>query len=55
MDVLQSDYRAKHSETALLNIQSDILSSLNEEGSVVVLLLLGLSTAFNTIGRSFIL
>ena len=38
MDVLQSAYRAKHStETALLKVQSDILSSLDEEGSVFVL------------------
>ena len=34
-------HRAKHStETALLKVQNDILSSLNEEGYVVVLILL---------------
>ena len=56
MDVLQSAYRAKHStETALLKVQSDILSSLDEEGSVVVLVLLDLSAAFDTIDHTFLL
>ena len=56
MDVLESAYRAKHStETALLKVQSDILSSLDEEGSVVVLVLLDLSAAFDTIGHAFLL
>ena len=41
MDVLQSAYRAMHStETALLKVQNDILSALDQDGSVVVLVML---------------
>ena len=55
MDVVQSAYRAKHStETALLKEQSDTLLSLDEEGFVVVLVLLDLSAAFDTIDHAFI-
>ena len=56
MDVLQSAYRAKHStETALLKVQSDILSSLDEECSVIVLVLLDSSAAFDTNDHAFLL
>ena len=55
MDVLRSAYWAKHStETALLKVQSNILTSLDEEGSVV-LVLLDLSAAFDTIDNAFVL
>ena len=54
MDVLQFAYRAKHStETALLKVQSDILPSFDEEGSVLVLL--DLSAVFDTIDHAFLL
>ena len=42
-------------ETALLKVQSNILSSLDEEGSIVVLIFLDSSAAFNTIDHAFIL
>ena len=56
MDVLQSAYRAKHStETALLKVVNDILSSLDEEGNVVILVLLDLLTAFDMIDHALLL
>ena len=56
MDVIQSVYQAKYSmETALLKVQSNILSSLNEKGSVVVLVLLNLSAAFDTSDHAWFL
>ena len=56
MDVLQSAYRAKHStETTLLKVQNDILSSVDEEGYVVAPVLLGLSAVFDTIDHAFLL
>ena len=42
-------------ETGLLKLQSDVLSSLDEEGSVAVLVLLDLSDAFDTIDHFFYL
>ena len=55
MDGFQSAYRTKHStETALLKVQSDVLSALDKEGSVVVMILLDLSAAFDTIDHEFL-
>ena len=46
---VQSAYRERHStETALLKVQSDILTAL-DSGSEAVLLMLNLSAAFDTI------
>ena len=57
MDVLQSAYRAIHStETVLLKVQNDVLSALDQEGSVVVLVMLDLLlAAFDTIDHAFLL
>ena len=47
-DPLQSAYRKKHStETALLKVQSDISAAL-DNGNMVILIMLGLSAAFDT-------
>ena len=52
---LQSAYKAYHStETALLRVQNDILCALDDK-SVVVLVLLDLSAAFDTIDHSILL
>ena len=49
IDVMQSAYRRLHStETALLKVQNDVLSAL-DDGSVVVLLMLDISAAFDII------
>lgn len=51
----QSAYKPRHSvETALLRVQNDILRSL-DDGNAVVLLLLDLSAAFDTIDHSVLL
>jgi hypothetical protein len=51
---VQSAYRAKHStETALLKIQNDILMGL-DSGQGVILVLLDLSAAFDTIDHSIL-
>ena len=51
----QSAYRERHStETALLKVQSDILTALNS-GSGAVLLMLDLSAAFDTIDHGILL
>ena len=51
---LQSAYRKHHStETALINIQSDILQAL-DNGRVAALVLLDLSAAFDTIDHSIL-
>ena len=51
----QSAYKSRHSvETALLRVQNDILRSL-DDGNAVVLLLLDLSAAFDTIDHSVLL
>ena len=56
MDALQSAYRAKHSTgTALLKAQNDILSSLDVEGAVVVLIMLDLLAVFNTIDHALLI
>ena len=53
MDALQSAYREKHpAETALLKVQNDMLSSLDGEGSVVVLLMLDSSAEFDRIDHA---
>ena len=52
---LQSAYKAKHStETALLAVQNDILLNLDRKRGVI-LVLLDLSAAFDTIDHSFLL
>ena len=49
LEVLQSAYKAGHStETALLKVKTDILSAINNN-EVVCLVLLDLSAAFDTI------
>ena len=49
---MQSAYHSLHStEIFLLKVQNDVLSALNE-GSAVVLLVLDISAAFDTIIRS---
>jgi hypothetical protein len=51
---VQSAYRSKHStETALLKIQSDILTTL-DSGKGVILVLLDLSAAFDTIDHDIL-
>ena len=46
---MQSAYRSLHStETALLKVQNNVLSAINE-GSAVVLLMLNISTALDPI------
>ncbi len=55
MDKFQSAYREGHSiETALLRVQNDILMEL-DKGKVVMLDLLDLSAAFDTIGHEILL
>ncbi len=55
MDKFQSAYREGHStETALLIVQNDILMEL-DKGKVVMLVLLDLSAAFDTIDHEFLL
>ena len=52
---LQSAYRERHyTETALLKLQSDILTAL-DSGSRAVLLMLDLSAAFDTIDHGILL
>ena len=54
-DPLQSAYRDKHStETALIKVQNDILSSL-DAGSSASLLMLDLSAAFDTVDHDIFL
>ena len=55
MDEVQSAYKIYHStETALLKVQTDILTAL-DKGSVAVLLMLDLSAAFDTIDHPILL
>ena len=55
MDSVQSAYRQYHStETALLKVQTDLLSALHK-GSVAVLLMLDLSAAFDIIDHNILL
>ena len=52
---LQSAYKACHStETALVRVQNDILSALDNKGAAI-LVLLDLSAAFDTIDHSILL
>ena len=54
-DVFQSAYKRKHStETALLKVNSDILSSC-DSGKITILTLLDLSAAFDTIDHIILL
>ena len=54
-DPLHSAYRDKHfTETALIKVQNDILSAL-DEGSSTILLMLDLSAAFDTIDHDILL
>ena len=54
-DVFQSAYRPAHScETALVRIQDDILHSLDNRNTVI-LVLLDLSAAFNTVNHRLLL
>ena len=54
-DPLQSAYRDKQStETALIEVQNDILSAL-DTGSSAILLMLDLSAAFDTIDHDILL
>ena len=54
-DPLQSAYKTAHStESALLKVQNDILRTV-DHGGVVVLVLLDLSAAFDTIDHSILL
>ncbi len=55
MDKFQSAYKEGHcTETALLRIQNDILMKL-DKGNVVMLVLLDISAAFNTIDHEILL
>ena len=55
MDHMQSAYQMYHStETALLKVQSDIMSAL-DNGSIAVLLMLDLTAAFDTIDHCTLL
>ena len=54
-DKYQSAYREKHStETAVLKVQNDILISM-DQGQIVVLVLLNLSAAFDTVDHTILL
>ena len=54
-EVFQSAYKSFHStETSLLRVQNDILQSLDKKQSVI-LVLLDLSAAFDTIGHEILL
>ena len=55
MDVMQSAYRfLNFKETALLKVQNNVHSALNE-GSAVILLMLDLSPDFDTIDHQVLL
>ena len=54
-DVMQSAYRPYHStETALLKIHNDVMIAL-DEGNEIILLLLDLSSAFDTVDHTVLL
>ncbi|KAK3744261.1 hypothetical protein QZH41_007431 [Actinostola sp. cb2023] len=54
-DIYQSAYKKQHStETALVRVQNDLLMAL-DSGSSVILLMLDLSAAFDTIDHSILL
>ena len=55
MDIYQSAYRQYHStETALLRLQNDVLAEL-DEGNCVMLVMLDMSAAFDTIDHEILL
>ncbi len=55
MDIFQSAYRKNHStETVLLKVQNDILMHL-DNSNTVILVLLDLSAAFDTIDHDILL
>ena len=52
MALFQSAYRAGHStETALTRVHNDVLRAI-DDGQCVILVLLNLSSAFNTVDHS---
>ena len=54
MNILQSAYKPGHStETALVKVQNDILTSIDQHG-VVILVMLDLSAAFDTIDHDIL-
>ena len=54
-DMLQSSYKQHHStETAMLKVHSDILTSLDQHGAVLMVLL-DLSSAFDTVDHNLLL
>ena len=53
---MQSAYRCNHSsETALLRVQNDILRSMDNQTVTMLLLLLDLSAAFDTVSHSILI
>ena len=53
--IAQKVYRANHStETALLKVKNDILLNMNKQ-HVILLVLLDLSAAFDTVGHEILL
>ena len=56
MGEFQCACRTKHStETAFLKVPNNLLSALDKEGSVVFMIMLDLSAAFDTIDHEFLL
>ena len=54
-EIMQSSYKKHHStETVLVKIQADIITSIDQQ-KCVVLLLLDLSTAFDTVDHPILL
>ena len=54
VDAMQSAYHSLHSTETLLKVRNNVLSTLNG-GSVVILLILDLSAAFDTIDHQILL
>ena len=54
--MFQSAYKTHHStETALLQVKNNILQSLDDDNKVVLLVLLDLSAAFDTIDHGILI